>query len=98
MNPCRPIATTMTWLGGQGEERRQPGPGTNKARRYNHLSVGAGGVHLPAPSTDIPVPQDAKLSTLAPESSEPLEIMKPISETLRLNKCHRCLFTTYHLF
>jgi hypothetical protein len=38
-------------------------------------------VHLPAPSTEMPVPQDVKLSTLAPEPSEPLEIMKPPSET-----------------
>jgi len=32
--------------------------------------------------------QDVKLSTLAPEPSEPLEIMKPASETLIRNKFH----------
>jgi len=38
-------------------------------------------VHLPAPSTEIALPQDTKVSTLAPEPAEPLEIMKPTSET-----------------
>jgi hypothetical protein len=44
-------------------------------------------VQLPAPSTEIPVPQDVKLSTLTPEPSEPLEIVEPHSETLIPNKC-----------
>ena len=89
------IATTVTWLGGQGDERRQPRPGGNRTRRYNPLSAGAGGVQLPAPSAEIPAPQDAKDSPLAPEPFEPLEIMKPTSETLIPNKCHPGLFTIY---
>jgi hypothetical protein len=32
-------------------------------------------VHLPALSPEIPVPQDAKLSTLAPEPSDPLGVL-----------------------
>ena len=28
-----PMPTTVTWLGGQGDERRQPRPGANRARR-----------------------------------------------------------------
>jgi hypothetical protein len=66
----------MTWFGGQGGERQQPRPGAKLTRRSRHLSVEAGGVHLPAPSTEIAAPQDAKLTPLAPEPSEPLEIMK----------------------
>ena len=40
-------------------------------------------MHVPAPSTEIAAPQDAKLSALAPEPSEPLTIMKPTFETRR---------------
>ena len=43
------------------------------------------------------MPQDAKLSTLAPEPCEPLEIMEPPLETLML-KCYLCWFTVYRLF
>ncbi len=36
------------------------------------LSAKGGGLLLPAPSTEIAAPQDAKLSALAPEPSEQL--------------------------
>ena len=52
----------------------------NRLRRSKPPSVEAGGVHLPALSTEIALPQDAKLSALAPEPSELREIMKPTSE------------------
>jgi hypothetical protein len=43
-------------------------------------------VHLPAPSTEIPVPQDVKLSNLAPEPCEPLEIMIESAFMILFNK------------
>jgi len=42
--------------------------------------VRSGGAYLPASSTEKPLPQDAKLSTLAPEPSESPEIKKSTSE------------------
>ena len=37
------------------------------------FSAAGGGAFLPAPSTEIPAPQDAKLSVLAPEPSDSYE-------------------------
>jgi len=45
------------------------------------ISAAGGGVLLPAPSTEIAAPQDAKLSALVPEPSEQLPIMASTSET-----------------
>jgi hypothetical protein len=55
-------------------------------------------VHLPAPSTEILAPQDVKLSTLAPEPCEPLEIMEPNSEALSPTKCHPAAYMIRNLF
>jgi len=62
----------VTWLGGQGDARRQPRLGKKLSQRYKFYSVAGGGVFLPAPSTEKAAPQDAKRSALASEPSEVL--------------------------
>jgi len=64
------MVTTVTGLGGQGDERRQPRLGGCDQEDTSFFRRQEGGVLLPAPSTEIPAPQDAKLSALAPEPSE----------------------------
>ena len=76
---CICLAPTVTWLGGRGDERRQPRPGGCRRRGSKFLSVEAGGVHLPAPFTEIAPPQDAKLSAAVPEPWDPLRIMRRTS-------------------
>ena len=44
-------------------------------KKIQVFSVSGGGLFLPAPSTEIAVPQDDKLSAPAPEPSEHLQIM-----------------------
>jgi len=66
------MVATVTWLGGQGDERRQPRLGAKTSKRYKFSSGEGGGVLLPASSTEISAPQDAKLSVLVPEPSEHL--------------------------
>ena len=78
------MVPTVKWLGGQGDERRQPRLGGKQSRRYKFFSVAGGGVFFPAPSTEKPLPQDAKLSSLAPEPSEQLSIMTSTSETRQI--------------
>ena len=82
-------------LGSQGAERRQPRSGANPTRRFALPPVGTGGALLPAPSTQIPVPQDAKLSPLAPEPCDLLEIMGFPSEPFISTGCYPCPFTIY---
>ncbi len=41
-------------------------------KEIQFFSAAGGGVSLPAPSTEIAAPQDAKLSVLVPEPSEQL--------------------------
>ena len=55
------MAATVTGLGGQGGERRQPRPGGSNTEDVSYFRRG-GGVLLPALSTEIAAPQDAKLS------------------------------------
>jgi hypothetical protein len=72
------------WLGGQGDESRHGGAasaGWKRSRKYTFFPAAGGGGLLPAPSTQIAVPQDAKLSALAPEPSEQLSIMAQTSGT-----------------
>ena len=71
------MASTVTWLGGQGDESRQGGTasaGGTESKRYKFFSVAGGGVFFPAPSTEKPLPQDANPAKagLAPEPSEQL--------------------------
>jgi len=77
------MVVTVTGLGGQGGERRQPrlgGSNPEDASYFRRRSPAVGGI-LPDPSTEIAAPQDAKLSVLAPEPSEQLRIMASTSET-----------------
>jgi len=50
-------------------------------KKIQVFSAAGGGVLLPAPSTEIAAPHDAKVSALAPEPSEALWIMRRTFET-----------------
>ena len=75
------MVATVTGLGGQGDERRQPRLGGCNPEDPSFFPPPGGGVLLPAPSTEIAAPQDAKLSVLAPEPFEHLQLMKRTFET-----------------
>jgi hypothetical protein len=66
------VVNTVTGLGGQRGERRQPRLGGGDTVDTIFLPSKGGGVHLPAPPREIPLPQNGKFSALAPEPSEHL--------------------------
>jgi len=61
------MTATVTWLGGQGDERRQPRLGVSNPEDANFCPAKEAWVFFAAPSAEIAPPQDAKLSALALE-------------------------------